>query len=412
MDLDGNSAAEAANEDQGTGAIHGGQMRVSADDQTFGYLNGKLVAGSNITLTENSGGAAETLTISSSGGGGGAPTDAQYWVGAPNGTLSAEKDLSALSTGLVKNTAGTPSTAVAGTDYVAPATTITAGAGLTGGGDLSTNRTIDVAAGDSSITVNANDIIVATDGVTYAKMQNISATQRLIGRNTAGAGDPEEVTASQALDWIGSTAGTTLYRGGSGWALATRLTYDDATDVVHAIGDLTSSKALNLHLKSGTDVDLKVLFEENGHALKPWYIGVDASDSHKLVIGHNSSTLGAGTVSIKFQSSSGDIEALTDWNFTKSGTQTFSKEGTGNLAFRAAATGQEITFKTKTTFEVLTLTDDNTIGICKILPGGTTYKLSFHNATPIAQQVLATGAGATVDNVITVLQNVGLCKQS
>lgn len=52
------------------------------------------------------------------GAGGGAPTDAQYWVGAANGSLSAEKDLSGF-TGLVKNTAGTPSAAVAGTDYLA-----------------------------------------------------------------------------------------------------------------------------------------------------------------------------------------------------------------------------------------------------------------------------------------------------
>lgn len=43
---------------------------------------------------------------------------------------------------------------------------------------------------------------------------------------------------------------------------------------------------------------------------------------------------------------------------------------------------------------------------------GTTQKLGFWNATPVAQQVLATGSGATVDNVITLLQTLGLCKQS
>lgn len=42
-------------------------------------------------------------------GGGGAPTTAQYWTGAADGTLSAEKNLGALATGLVLNTAGTPS---------------------------------------------------------------------------------------------------------------------------------------------------------------------------------------------------------------------------------------------------------------------------------------------------------------
>lgn len=46
-----------------------------------------------------------TITIT----GGGAPTDAQYWVGAAHAGLSAEHNLGALATGLVLNTAGTPS---------------------------------------------------------------------------------------------------------------------------------------------------------------------------------------------------------------------------------------------------------------------------------------------------------------
>jgi len=42
----------------------------------------------------------------------------------------------------------------------------------------------------------------------------------------------------------------------------------------------------------------------------------------------------------------------------------------------------------------------------------TTQKIGFWNATPVVQQVLATGGGATVDNVITLLQTLGLCRQS
>lgn len=41
-----------------------------------------------------------------------------------------------------------------------------------------------------------------------------------------------------------------------------------------------------------------------------------------------------------------------------------------------------------------------------------TQKIGFWNATPVVQQTLATGAGATVDNVISLLQTLGLCKQS
>lgn len=58
---------------------------------------------------------------------------------------------------------------------------------------------------------------IANSGVTYAKIQNVSATQRVLGRITAGAGVTEEVTASQVLDWIGSTQGQVLYRSASGW---------------------------------------------------------------------------------------------------------------------------------------------------------------------------------------------------
>lgn len=39
-------------------------------------------------------------------------------------------------------------------------------------------------------------------------------------------------------------------------------------------------------------------------------------------------------------------------------------------------------------------------------------KIGFFGKTPIAQPLLATGAGHTVDDVITVLQALGLCKQS
>lgn len=59
-----------------------------------------------------------TVTCSpDEGGSSGAPTDAQYWTGAANATLSDEKNLGALGTGLVINTAGVP-TAYAGSACV------------------------------------------------------------------------------------------------------------------------------------------------------------------------------------------------------------------------------------------------------------------------------------------------------
>jgi len=73
--------------------------------------------------------------------------------------------------------------------------------------------------GDVTTSAGAVATTIANDSVTYAKLQNVSATQRALGRNTAGSGDAEEITGSQLLDWIGSTRGSVLYRGASGWAI-------------------------------------------------------------------------------------------------------------------------------------------------------------------------------------------------
>lgn len=58
---------------------------------------------------------------------------------------------------------------------------------------------------------------IANDAVTYAKMQDISATSRVLGRNTAGSGDPEECTVHQVLDFAGNTNDRFLARQSGTW---------------------------------------------------------------------------------------------------------------------------------------------------------------------------------------------------
>ena len=76
--------------------------------------------------------------------------------------------------------------------------------------------------GDLSGDVTTSGTLAATianDAVTYAKMQDISATSRVLGRKTSGAGNTEECTLSDILDFIGSAVqGDILYRGASSWA--------------------------------------------------------------------------------------------------------------------------------------------------------------------------------------------------
>lgn len=50
----------------------------------------------------------------------------------------------------------------------------------------------------TSDTGTVSTAMLANDAVTYAKIQNVSATDKLLGRSTAGAGDVEEITCTAA----------------------------------------------------------------------------------------------------------------------------------------------------------------------------------------------------------------------
>jgi hypothetical protein len=71
--------------------------------------------------------------------------------------------------------------------------TVSGGLEFTGSGIRRSALTGDVtaASGDTATTI-------PNDTITYAKIQNVSATDRLLGRSTAGAGDVEEIVCTAA----------------------------------------------------------------------------------------------------------------------------------------------------------------------------------------------------------------------
>ena len=62
--------------------------------------------------------------------------------------------------------------------------------------------------GDATLVTSTGVLTIAPSAVTYAKMQNVSATNKLLGRITAGAGPPEELTGVQATSLLSTFTST------------------------------------------------------------------------------------------------------------------------------------------------------------------------------------------------------------
>ncbi len=83
------------------------------------------------------------------------------------------------------------------------------------GANAITELTGDVTAGPGS---GSEVATIPNDTVTYAKMQDVSATSRVLGRVSGGAGNVEELTLTQLLDFVGGAAqGDILYRDAAAW---------------------------------------------------------------------------------------------------------------------------------------------------------------------------------------------------
>jgi hypothetical protein len=81
-------------------------------------------------------------------------------------------------------------------------------------------------------------------------------------------------------------------------------------------------------------------------------------------------------------------------------------------AARVQALWYEATHATRKADLVLTAYDTAEREGLRIRGAGSAPAIGFYGVTPIERALLATGAGASVDDVITALQNLGLVKQS
>lgn len=169
------------------------RLQITAGGVNMGQGISRLnFIGAGVTATR-SGDGGVTLDFSAGGGGSGTVTDVS--VVTANG---------------VSGTVATSTTTPAITLTLGAITpTSVAASGTVTGSNLSGTNT-----GDQTITLTGDVIgsgtgsfaaTIASGAVTYAKIQNVSASDRLLGRKTAGAGAVEEITVGGDITQSGST---------------------------------------------------------------------------------------------------------------------------------------------------------------------------------------------------------------
>jgi len=192
-------------------------QNVSAASKLIG--RGDSGSGSPQEITLGAGLTMTGTTLSSSGGGGLSDGD-KGDITVSGGGTTLTVDSSAISYSKIQNISAISKLLGRGDASTGPPQEITLGSGLSMSGTTLSAIPAGVADDDyGEITVAGGVWTVDIDTIDFTRLTDMN-TQRLLGRNSAGIGDPEEVTISQSLDWTSGASpafGDVLYRGASSW---------------------------------------------------------------------------------------------------------------------------------------------------------------------------------------------------
>lgn len=156
--------------------------------------------------------------------------------------------------------------------------------------------------GDITVSGTGTTWTIDNDAVTYAKMQNVSATDKILGRSTAGAGDVEEITCTSFArtlldDTTAAAARTTL--GALGYSLcvgASSTNPVDATTYYFGFPHtaMTSTNAIRqIHIpKAGTITDavISIRADATVGSGEAWELFIRLNDTTDYSLGSITST--------------------------------------------------------------------------------------------------------------------------
>jgi len=228
----------------------------------------------------------------------------------------------------------------AGTGYVPSSRDIVAGAGMTGGGDLSADRTLNVIGGDG-ITVNANDLEVDINGLTGAVA--VGADSIMIYDASAGGLRKETLTDIKTL--VEPSSASTSAEGII--ELATQTEVNTGTDATRAVTPSTLANYTGIGNTGFEIIGLKNYdFTNVGTAQTFATFALDAS-KYYMVEGEMRVTSTTGGYLVQMDPPAADsIHVGTVWgDGSSSGTLTNSTGGVDTLYTETAGSSRDGTFR-------------------------------------------------------------------
>ena len=285
-----------------TTKLNNGQLPDSLSSKTIGTSNTintnltklSIAGGSNgqVLSTDGSG----TLSWTTASGGGVSDGDkGDITVSGSGATWTVDND--AVTYAKIQNVSAASKLLGRGDSGSGDVQEITLGTGLT-----MTGTTLAASGGVSD--GDKGDITVSSSGATwtidngvvsYAKMQDVSATSRLLGRASAGSGDVEEITIGSGLTLTGTTLSAS--GGGGGLGAPTYVVTKTADETVTSSTTLQDDDHLYQALTSGKSywIEFKFLITRTDTTNTPTLaIAVDGNSEGYV----DATTLANGTTSL------------------------------------------------------------------------------------------------------------------
>jgi len=273
-----NDSIATAEEDEvdGSGSGGAGTAKVSSDDTTAGYLDGKLVAGTNVTFVVGSGGGNETLTISSSGSGGTIATE--------NSGVSVDTTADTLNfgTGLTASDAGSGQTDIVLASHTHTESDVTDLSHTTNAALLVSGVLADARVQESNVTQHETALTITESQISdlthttdsHVDVSNIGSTVVSDAATldfdtkfavTDGGGSEADITVDEPdlTIWNLVVNGNQLLEGGATWDSGLTFNTNDLLYVIDGVIYSAAADSVTLTAADGSNDRIDVIVADN-----------------------------------------------------------------------------------------------------------------------------------------------------